>query len=140
MNANRPLPIRQLTPRSASTDRSPLRYDFRTETTSIIKRSREAAQTVSIVPGPASKPPLMGTDSNRVHRHQPGGAPGRIQATERAGDDRQADAQRVEPGGERQLQAARDELVRQARPRGGQDAPNEPREQAEVRAFERHQR
>src|SRR5581483_1600692 len=41
MKANRPLPIRQLTPRSASTDRSPLRYDLRTETTSIIEDPRE---------------------------------------------------------------------------------------------------
>ena len=59
MKANRPLGIRQLTPRTASTTRSPLRNDFRTSTTSIMGILGEGA-------GPSPGRPIDQCDPTRM--------------------------------------------------------------------------
>src|SRR5262245_23055288 len=101
MNANRPRGTRQLIPRSASTVRSPLWYDFRTPTTSIIAppaRSRLQA-SCSVRPDP-----------DRVHGNQPRRAPCGIETAECPRHHRQRDAKREEPGGDLEPHAAGDEL------------------------------
>src|SRR5271157_6221534 len=136
MKAQAPVRIRKLTPRRASTCSSPLGYVLHTSWASIMNDSSRGAGFGW--PG-GSTAISLGPLPDGIHRLEAGGPPSRVEAAETPHDERQAEAQPEEAGGDGQTQATAEELVGHQGRGEGHGAAKHPGEQAQVGALERHQ-